>query len=73
MLADRVLRVKCCSTVVFEASGELHINRVVRRLGRGLAENALVAAQRIQFRPARRDGQAYDRAAFVHITFELSE
>lgn len=59
--------------VVFEASGALHIRRVVRGLGFGLDDNALAAAQRIQFRPARRDGQPYDCAALVHIVFELSE
>jgi len=55
--------------VVFEASGELHIKRVVKRLGYGLDENAW--RQRIQFRPPRRVGQPYDCAALVHIMFEL--
>lgn len=59
--------------VVFEASGSLHINGVVKSLGYGLDDNALAAARRIQFRPARRDGQPYDCAALVHIVFELSE
>jgi len=59
--------------VVFTASGSLHINRVVRGLGHGLDDSALAAAQRIQFRPARRDGQPYDCAALVHMVFELAE
>ena len=59
--------------VVFEANGTLHINRVVRGLGHGLDEAALAAAQRIRFRPARRDGQPYDSAALVHIVFELAD
>ncbi len=59
--------------VVFEASGALRVNRVVRGLGHGLDEAALAAAQRIRFRPARRDGHAYDSAALVHIVFELAE
>lgn len=59
--------------VVFSASGLLHVNRVVKGLGYGLDDSALAAAQRIQFRPARRDGQPYDCAALVHIVFELSE
>jgi TonB family protein len=59
--------------VVFTASGALHINRVVRGLGHGLDDSALAAAQRIQFRPARRDGQPYDCAALVHMVFELAE
>jgi TonB family protein len=59
--------------VVFTASGSLHINRVVKGLGYGLDGKALVAAQRIRFRPARRDGQPYDCAALVHIVFELTD
>ena len=59
--------------VVFTASGELHINRVVKGLGHGLDDSALAAAQRIQFHPARRDGQPYDCAALVHMVFELAE
>jgi len=59
--------------VVFGASGSLHINRVVKELGYGLDDAAVAAAQHIQFRPARRDGQPYDCAALVHIKFELSE
>ncbi|HKW19004.1 MAG TPA: TonB family protein [Terriglobales bacterium] len=59
--------------VVFTASGSLHINRVVKGLGFGLDDKALAAAQRIRFRPARRDGQPYDCAALVHIVFELAE
>jgi TonB family protein len=59
--------------VVFTASGSLHINRVVKGLGHGLDDSALAAAQHIQFRPARRDGQPYDCAALVHMIFELAE
>jgi TonB family protein len=59
--------------VVFGASGSLHISRVVKELGYGLDDAAVAAAQHIQFRPARRDGQPYDCAALVHIKFELSE
>jgi TonB family protein len=59
--------------VVFEASGALRINRVVKGLGYGLDDMALAAAKKIQFRPALRDGQPYDCAALVHIRFELAE
>jgi TonB family protein len=59
--------------VVFTASGSLHINRVVKGLGYGLDDTALAAAQRIQFRPARKDGQPYDCAALVHMVFELAD
>ncbi len=59
--------------VVFTASGALHVNRVVKGLGHGLDDSALAAAQRIQFHPARRDGQPYDCAALVHMVFELAD
>lgn len=57
--------------VVFAASGSLRVNRVVKGLGFGLDDMALAAAERIQFHPAKRDGQPYDCAALVHIVFEL--
>jgi TonB family protein len=59
--------------VVFTASGSLQIKRVVKGLGHGLDDSALAAAQRIQFHPARRDGQPYDCAALVHMVFELAD
>lgn len=59
--------------VVFMASGSLRINRVVKGLGYGLDDMAKAAAEKIQFRPARRDGQPYDCAALVHMTFELAK
>jgi len=58
---------------MFTASGELRIQRVVRGLGHGLDEAAQRAAEQIRFRPAKRDGQAYDSVALVHINFELAE
>jgi TonB family protein len=59
--------------VVFAANGSVHVNRVVKGLGYGLDDTALAAAQRMRFRPARRDGQPYDYAALVHMVFELAE
>ena len=59
--------------VMFTASGELRIQRVVRGLGHGLDEAAQRAAEQIRFKPAKRDGQAYDSVALVHINFELAE
>jgi len=58
---------------VFTASGSLRVNRVVKGLGHGLDDAALVAAQHIRFRPALRDGHPYDSNAMVHIVFELAE
>jgi TonB family protein len=59
--------------VMFAASGQLHVQRVVKGLGHGLDESAMRAAQQIRFRPAQRDGSPYDTAALVHIVFELAE
>jgi len=59
--------------ITFGASGNLHVQEVVRGLGHGLDEAALRAAQQIRFRPAQRNGAAYDSTALVHIVFELAE
>jgi protein TonB len=58
--------------VMFEASGETKVVRVIRGLGHGLDEAAMSAARRIRFRPARRDGAAVDSSAVVHIVFQLA-
>jgi TonB family protein len=54
------------------ASGEIQIERLVRGLGHGLDENAMAAARRIRFRPARRAGLAVDSRVLVHISFQLA-
>jgi TonB family protein len=59
--------------VMFAASGEIHVVKVVRGLGHGLDESAQRAAQQIRFNPAKRDGQPYDSDAVVHIVFALAE
>jgi TonB family protein len=58
--------------VVFEASGKLHVIRVVHGLGHGLDEAAVQAAEQIRFKPALRDGQPSDSTAVVHIIFQLA-
>lgn len=58
--------------VVFESSGKLHVNRVVRGLGHGLDEAAAHAAEQIRFKPALRDGQPADSTAVLHIVFQLA-
>jgi TonB family protein len=59
--------------VMFTASGEIRVVKVVRGLGHGLDESAQRAAQQIRFTPAKRDGQPYDSDAVVHIVFALAE
>ena len=59
--------------VMFGASGQIRVLRVVRGLGHGLDESAQHAAQQIRFNPAKRDGQPSDSDAVVHIVFALAE
>ena len=58
--------------VVFEASGKLHVTRIVRGLGHGLDDAAVHAAEQIRFKPALKDGQPSDSTAVVHIIFQLA-
>lgn len=58
--------------VIFCASGEIRMVRVVQGLGHGLDEAAREAVLRIKFRPATRDGAAVDTRATVNITFEVT-
>ena len=58
--------------VLFAASGEVQVLRIVRGLGHGLDENAVTAARGIRFRPAERAGRPVDTKGMVHITFELA-
>jgi TonB family protein len=58
--------------VVFTASGEVQVQRVLRGLGYGLDESAENAARQIKFQPAQKNGQPIDSAAVIHIVFELA-
>jgi TonB family protein len=58
--------------VVFSADGQIRVVRVVQGLGHGLDESAVRAAQKIQFKPALRDGQPADFEAVVHVVFQLA-
>lgn len=58
--------------VVLRASGSLRVVRVVRGLGHGLDDNAVKAAEQIQFKPAMRDGQPADSTVVLHIIFQLA-
>jgi TonB family protein len=58
--------------VVFSANGQIHIVKVVRGLGHGLDESAIHAAEKIQFKPALRDGRPADFEAVLHVVFELA-
>jgi TonB family protein len=58
--------------VVLEASGSLHVVRIVRGLGHGLDDNAVKAAEQIHFKPAMKDGQPTDSTVVLHIIFQLA-
>jgi len=58
--------------VLFAASGEVRISRVVQSLGHGLDEAAVRAAERIRFKPAENNGNPVDSVAIARITFRLA-
>jgi TonB family protein len=58
--------------VVFTANGQIHVQRIVQGLGHGLDESAVHAAEKIQFKPALKDGQPADFPAVLHIVFQLA-
>jgi TonB family protein len=58
--------------VLFTATGEVHVIRVLQGLGHGLDEQAVHAAERIKFKPAQREGKPVDSNATLHIIFQLA-
>jgi TonB family protein len=58
--------------VEFTASNEVRVLRIIRKLGHGLDEAAVRAAEQIRFKPARRQGVAVDSRVTVQIEFHLS-
>ena len=57
--------------VIFLASGQIKVTRVVSGLGFGMDDEAIHAAQRIRFTPAMRDGKPVDFSARIRIEFRL--
>jgi TonB family protein len=57
--------------VIFLASGQMKVTRVVSSLGFGMDDEAIHAAQQIRFTPAVRDGKPVDFPARVRIEFRL--
>ena len=58
--------------VRFEASGQVEVLRVISGLGHGLDEQARLAAQRIRFKPATKDGRPVDEVSIIHVTFQMA-
>ena len=58
--------------VRFTASGRVEVLRVISGLGHGLDEQAKLAAERIRFKPATRNGTPVDQVSVIHISFQLA-
>jgi len=58
--------------VLFGATGQLHVSRVVRGMGHGLDEAAIAAANKMRFKPALRNGLPVDSTAIVHVVFQVA-
>jgi len=69
---DKKIEGEVLLQVVFTASGDVKVERVVQGLGYGLDESAESAARQIRFHPAQQDGQPVDSTAIVHIVFQLA-
>jgi TonB family protein len=58
--------------VRFTASGQVQVLRVINGLGHGLDQQAMLAAQRIRFKPATKNGEPVDQVSVIHISFQLA-
>jgi TonB family protein len=58
--------------VMFTATGQVRVLRILRSLGYGLDEAAMRAAEKIRFSPAQQEGCPVDSTATLHIVFQLS-
>ena len=58
--------------VVFTATGQIRVVKVVQGLGHGLDESAIQAAEKIQYKPALKNGQPADFEAVIHVVFQLA-
>jgi TonB family protein len=58
--------------VLFAASGEVQVIRVLKGLGHGLDENAGAAARQMHFRPAQSENGPVDSSAVLQILFQLA-
>jgi TonB family protein len=58
--------------VVLEATGKLHVLKVVHGLGHGLDDAAVRAAEQIRFKPALQNGQPSDSTVVLHVIFQLA-
>ncbi len=57
--------------IVFHVSGKITDIRVIRGLPHGLTENAIEAAKRIRFEPAKKDGKPVSVRGVLEFSFNL--
>jgi TonB family protein len=58
--------------VIFTATSEVRVLRVVQGLGYGLNENAISAARRIRFTPASQSGSPIDQRVTIRVVFQIT-
>jgi TonB family protein len=58
--------------VRFLATGQVQVLQVISGLGHGLDEQAKIAAERIRFKPATKDGRPVDEVSIIHVTFQMA-
>jgi len=58
--------------VLFTATGEVHVIRILQGLGHGLDEQAVRAAEQIKFKPAQQEGKPVDSSTTLRIIFQLA-
>jgi TonB family protein len=59
--------------VIFRSSGRVDVIGIVRGLGYGLDETAVIAARRIRFKPAQKEGRPVDVGTVIRVVFRLTE
>jgi TonB family protein len=59
--------------VIFTATCEVRVLRVVQGLGHGLDENAIAAARRIRFTPASQSGSPIDQRVIIRVVFQITQ
>jgi protein TonB len=59
--------------VLFSADGSVRIQRILRSLGHGLDENAVMAARHIRFYSARDGARPVDQVATIRVQFQLAD
>jgi len=69
---DRRIEGEVVLEVVFVATGQLRVLRVLDGLGYGLDQAAVEAAKKIEFTPARRNGRPVDHMATLRVVFRLA-